>query len=67
MDAFKSKRFLVYIISLVVFIIITAISSVNVLESAGALSLLAGLYIGAETFKPSSSIAPIKKDPNEIG
>ena len=57
----KSKRFIAYIISLTLFVIILVTTSFNPIEVATGLTMLTGIYIGAESFKPSP------KKPDEIG
>ena len=64
MDAIKSKRFLCWAISLIVFCLMSMFSKQDVLSIAGALSMLSGLYLSMESFKPS---LPVKKDPNDVG
>lgn len=57
----KSKRFVAYMISIVIFVLLALVKPYDLLALAGAISVLSAIYIGAESFKPSP------KKPDEIG
>ena len=56
----KSKRFIAFLISILVFIITILITKFSPVEVASAVSILSAIYIGADTFRPS-------KDAKEVG
>lgn len=49
-----SKRFIAFFISLLVFIILLLSTSIGVIELATSLSMLAGIYIGGQSIRPSN-------------
>jgi hypothetical protein len=52
----SSKRFVAYIISIILFIILTIFTSKPPLELAGSLSMLSAIYITGETVRKSETI-----------
>jgi hypothetical protein len=52
---YKSKRFLAYAVSIVLFILMTYTTGHSPLELAGALSTLSGIYIIAQSVRKSDS------------
>lgn len=53
---YKSKRLAVTIASLVLFVGLLFLTDYGPLDIAGAIAILAGGYIGAETIKPSREL-----------
>jgi hypothetical protein len=51
---FNSKRFVAYIISILLFILLTFLTKHSPLELAGAISVLSGIYIAGQTFRSSN-------------
>ena len=57
---YKSKRFTAFSISTILFIIMTYTTQYTPMELSGALSILTGVYIGAETIKKSHNLSNIE-------
>lgn len=49
-----SKRFIAFFISLLVFIILLLSTSIGPIELATGLAMLAGVYIGGQSIRPSN-------------
>ena len=52
---FSSKRFIAFAVCVVLFMILIFLTHYTPMECAGALSIIAGIYIGAETVKPTTN------------
>lgn len=52
---FKSKRFLAFGVAVALFILMIYTTKYNPLELAGAISIVCGVYIGAETLRKSEN------------
>jgi uncharacterized membrane-anchored protein len=55
MKQFQSKRFLAFVVSVVLFVVLVFLTSFAPLEIASSISIITGIYIGAETIKKSGS------------
>lgn len=51
----KSKRFVAFVISVVLFTAMVFLTKYSPMESAGAISIIAGIYLGVETYRSSST------------
>lgn len=51
----KSKRFLAFIVGVVMFTTMIFLTKYPPMELAGAISVICGIYIGAETFRKSEN------------
>jgi len=56
---FKSKRFIAFSTCCILFIVLIYTTSYQPLEIASGLAILGGLYIGAESIKPSKKVDEI--------
>jgi hypothetical protein len=52
---FKSKRFVAFGISVVLFLILCLTTTYSPLELAGGVSVIAGIYISAESIRKSTT------------
>ena len=52
---FKSKRFVAFAISVSLFLILCLSTSYSPLELAGGISVIAGIYISAESIRKSNT------------
>lgn len=52
---FRSKRFLAFVVSVILFVALLFLTDYTPLEIASSISIITGIYIGAETIKKSSS------------
>ena len=52
---FTSKRFIAFVISVILFVGILFFTQYTPIESATAISIIAGIYIGAETLRNSTN------------
>lgn len=60
---FQSKRFISFIVAIVLFVGMVFLTTYTPMELAGAITMLCGVYIGAETLRGSNgteSIEPTK-------
>ena len=55
---FNSKRFVAFGVAVVLFILMVYTTKYNPLELAGAISIICGVYIGAETLRKSENQEP---------
>lgn len=55
MTNFKSKRFIAFSISVILFTLLSLTTNHSILEISGALSILTSIYIGGETFRKSNN------------
>lgn len=51
---FKSKRFVAFGVAVVLFILMVYTTKYNPIELAGAITIITGIYIGAETLRGST-------------
>jgi hypothetical protein len=51
----KSKRFIAFAVGVSLFLLMTYTTKYHPMELAGAISVICGIYIGAETFRKSDS------------
>ena len=56
MKLFKSKRFIAFAVSVVLYVGMIFLTNFGPMEIAGSISTIVGVYIGAETIKPSTPI-----------
>jgi hypothetical protein len=54
-SSFKSKRFISFTISVILFLVLSLTTQHSLMEISGALSLLTTIYIGGETFRKSDT------------
>jgi hypothetical protein len=52
---FTSKRFIAFVVGVLMFTTMIFLTKYPPMELAGAISVICGIYIGAETFRSSSS------------
>lgn len=50
----KSKRFITFCISIILFTLLVFVTTYQPLELSGAITMIAGIYIGAETLNKST-------------
>lgn len=63
MDTIKSKRFICWLISLTLFVIMSIFSKSDLITIATSITMLSSIYLALETFKPSQPYqTPVKKD-----
>lgn len=53
-EIFKSKRFVAFSISMVVFVLSLILTDFEPIPMATALTMISGIYLGAETLRESS-------------
>ena len=53
MNKFKSKRFLAFLIGIALFVLIIYTTEFTPVEIAGGITIITGIYIGADTFRKS--------------
>lgn len=53
MSQFKSKRFVAFVVSVILFVALLFLTEYGPLEIATSISIISGIYIGAETIKKS--------------
>lgn len=53
MNQFKSKRFVAFAVSVVLYVALIFLTEFAPLEIASSISIITGIYIGAETIKKS--------------
>lgn len=51
----NSKRFIAFVISVVLFTAMVFLTKYPPMECAGAISIIAGIYLGVETYRSSNS------------
>ena len=51
---FKSKRFIAFVVSIVLFIALLFLTDNSPMELAGALGVISTIYIGSQTLRKSS-------------
>jgi VIT1/CCC1 family predicted Fe2+/Mn2+ transporter len=51
---FKSKRFVAFIVGVILFTLLVFLTSHPILEISGAVSMICGIYIGAQSLRGSS-------------
>jgi hypothetical protein len=50
-----SKRFVAFILAMIVFVIVVYTTSYTPIEIATAITLITGVYVGAQSIRPSST------------
>ncbi len=59
-ELFLSKRFICFLLCLIVFVVLSLTTDIDVVSSATGLSMLSIIYIGGESLR--SSISKIKEE-----
>lgn len=54
MNAIGSKRFIAFAISIILFVVLALFTPRPLMEIAGAIALIAGIYIGGDTLRSSN-------------
>lgn len=52
---FNSKRFIAFVIAVILFVLLLLITKYSPMELAGAISLISGIYIGADTLRKTDT------------
>lgn len=50
---FKSKRFIAFVLAVIMFVCMVFLTSYQPMELAGAISIITGIYIGGQTLRGS--------------
>lgn len=55
---FKSKRFVAFCVGIVLFVVMVYTTKYSPIELAGAISIITGIYIGLQSYRPSTPDEP---------
>jgi len=59
-EMLKSKRFVAFIVAIVLFLLLAFLTDYNLMEIAGSIAIIAAIYTAGESFRASTPKGPPK-------